>query len=506
MLIGLIQKNEMKNKLIHINIICSLILQIVTILSGFIIPKVILSYFGSSVNGLVSSITQFLNYIQLLEGGLSGVIMAALYKPLSDANNDKISGIVKAAQVFFRKVGFIYIGYTVTIAFVYPLIIDTGFSYQYSIVLIFVLAINLVIQYFFSLSYKLLLNADRKVYIVSLTQILIVTINMIAIVVIAKFFSDILVIKLISGLVFLLQPFVFGHYVNKHYKLNKNVKPDSKAIEQRWDGFGINLAYFVHTNTDVIILSLFSTLTSVSVYSVYLMIVNAIKNLIISISQAIQPSFGKVLAENNVDKTEKSFDLYEFGISMITIFAFSCGIVLITPFVDLYTLGITDTNYHQVLFGGILCIAEMVYCLRDPYITATYAAGHFRQVSKYAYLEAIINIVISILLVRNFGIVGIAIGTTVSMIFRMIAHVIYLKNNILNRSILKGLKTLLMATIDITLIVFICNHIVNLTCTSYHQWIISAVETAVIAAFIIITTCILFYRSKLTVMLKCKKG
>ena len=39
--------------------------------------------YGSDVNGLVSSITQFLGYIALVEGGVGGVIRAALYKPLA---------------------------------------------------------------------------------------------------------------------------------------------------------------------------------------------------------------------------------------------------------------------------------------------------------------------------------------------------------------------------------------------------------------------------------------
>ena len=65
-----------------LNTIANIILQIVTIISGFILPKIILSCFGSEVNGLVSSISQFLSYINLLEGGVMGVIMANLYKQL----------------------------------------------------------------------------------------------------------------------------------------------------------------------------------------------------------------------------------------------------------------------------------------------------------------------------------------------------------------------------------------------------------------------------------------
>lgn len=66
----------MKSKVTLINIISSLTLQVVTVISGFIIPKIILTNFGSSVNGLVSSLNQFLSYITLIEGGITGVAVS----------------------------------------------------------------------------------------------------------------------------------------------------------------------------------------------------------------------------------------------------------------------------------------------------------------------------------------------------------------------------------------------------------------------------------------------
>ena len=99
----------MERKVIARNIICSILLQLVTIISGFIVPKVILSCFGSNVNGLISSINQFLNYIQLLEGGLSGVIMSALYRPLAQQDDEAVSRVIKAAQQFFQKIALIFL-------------------------------------------------------------------------------------------------------------------------------------------------------------------------------------------------------------------------------------------------------------------------------------------------------------------------------------------------------------------------------------------------------------
>ena len=61
------------DKKTRLNMISSLGLQFITILSGFIIPRQILLVFGSDINGLINSLTQFLNYISLVEGGLGSV-------------------------------------------------------------------------------------------------------------------------------------------------------------------------------------------------------------------------------------------------------------------------------------------------------------------------------------------------------------------------------------------------------------------------------------------------
>lgn len=484
----------MERKVIARNIICSILLQLVTIISGFIVPKVILSCFGSNVNGLISSINQFLNYIQLLEGGLSGVIMSALYRPLAQQDDEAVSRVIKAAQQFFQKIALIFAVYMVAVAFLYPKFIDTGFSYLYSFMLVIVLGSHLFVQYFFSLSWKLLLNADRKVYVVSVTQIIVVALNMIAVIVCSRLFRDVLIIKIASAAIYLIQPIVYGAYVNKHYKIDRNAEPDNSALEQRWSGFGINLAFFVHTNTDVIILTIFSTLANVSVYSVYLLVVNAMKNFVISISSAIMPSFGKVIVSENNENANKKFELYEFGIYFITTIIFTCGLFLITPFIRVYTSNIHDANYEQYAFGYLITLAEMAYCYRDSYVTASYAAGHFRQVTKYAVLEVIINLALSLALVSRLGIVGVAIGTLVSMVYRGIAHVFYLQKNILYRDPVKALKKILVFGSSVAVIMLISNLLLNDQAAGYFQWFLLAVEEMIICLIVVSAASMAFFR------------
>ena len=465
----------MERKIIRRNIICSALLQFVTIISGFIVPKVILSYFGSNVNGLISSINQFLNYIQLLEGGLGGVIMAALYRPLAENDDIAISRVIKAAQQFFQKIAVIFVAYMIAVAFIYPIFVDTGFSYIYSIALVFVLGSHLFVQYFFALTWRLLLNADRKVYVVSVTQIAVVVLNIIAVLVCSRIFRDVLIIKIASAAIYLIQPIVYGTYVIRHYRIDRNVEPDNRALEQRWSGFGINLAFFVHTNTDVAILTIFSTLANVSVYSVYLLVVNAMK---------------------------RKFELYEFGIYFITTIIFTCGLFLITPFIRVYTSNVHDANYEQYVFGYLLTLAEMAYCYRDPYVTASYAAGHFRQVTGYAVIEVVINLAISLAMVSRFGIVGVALGTLISMIYRGIAHVIYLRKNILYRNPMIAFKKILVFGGSAAVIMMLSYLILNDQAAGYFQWFILAVEEMIICLTVVAAASLAFFREDFMALIR----
>ena len=484
------------------NMITSLVCQIITILNGLIVPRLILGAFGSEVNGLVASIGQFLNYITLLEGGLTGVIMAALYKPLADKDTKKVSAIVNATNQFFHRIAVIFIGYMIIVAIVYPFCVRSSFGWGYISLLVVIIGLALFIQYFFSLSLRLLINANQEGYIVYTAQIIFTLINLIFTLIVIYVYPEIHVLKIANVVAYCIQPIVFATYVNKNYKLDRSIPPDKNAISQRWAGFGQNLAFFIHTNTDVVVLTIFCTLLDVSVYSVYFMVIGSLKNLVMSISSAVVPSIGNTLAGGDITKTNEAFDIYETGINLITTFAFACGIVLIVPFVNIYTAGIVDANYIQPVFGILLMIAEAIYCYRDPYVSIAYASGKFKETSKYAYIEAISNIVISVLLVIRFGLVGVAVGTFVSMCYRLIMHVIYAKKHILYRPISKFAVSFARSAIILGISVVLAFVAIQVLPSSFGEWIVMAVAVACIVALMILVVQMVFNRKQFTALLK----
>lgn len=425
-----------------LNILCTTLSQLVTIASGLIVPRLLLSTFGSEANGLVSSITQFLNYIALVEGGIGSVVLASLYKPLAESDNNKLSRVLKASNRFFNQIAFIFLGYTIVLGCVYPFLIQSDYSWVYVFSLTLILAVGSFVQYCFSINYKLLLQADHKMYIVQLVNIAITTLNIITVFVAIKLWPELHIVKLASALLFILQPIIYSAYVKKHYQIDKNVEPDEKALSQRWSCFGQNFAYFIHANTDIVVLSVFTNLKLVSVYSVYFLIVEHIQKFFKSFSHAFTPIIGKAISVKETIKANRYLDLYEFVVFNVSTVVFGCCIYLLPSFIMIYTHGVTDADYSRPVFSTIIVLAEYIYCVRDPYVSVIYAAGRFKETSLSAYIEAAINIVLSVSLVIWFGLEGIAVGTLIGMTYRMVYMIIYLKKHVVHRPIYKSLKRL----------------------------------------------------------------
>ncbi len=447
---------KIKNNITLINILSSVGLQIVTIVCGFVIPRLTLSIFGSEVNGLVASLGQFLSYINLAEGGLGGVVTAALYKPLVEKDDKKISSVVKAAQSFYHKVALVFIVYTLIVAVVYPVFINKAFSFEYIFTLTIILSLTLFMQYNFSLAQQLLLRADKKIYLVSIVQSIVLIASTVVFFIASRIATDIHILKITTALVYIIQPVVFSRYVKKHYDINKNVAPDKKLLKQRWDGFAINIAAFIHTSTDVAVLTFFTDLKVVSIYSVYALVTSGLKKFVQSISSAMMPNMGHLYAKGDPEELKKNFSIIEYVSFMTTYLLFTVGMLLITPFVILYTRNINDADYNQLLFGVILILSEFVYCLREPYVNLAYSANRFRDIRKHAYIEAALNIVLSVILVNIVGLIGVAIGSLVAMLYRTVFQIVYLRKHILHRSLKEVLKRIFIFAFFSAISIAIC--------------------------------------------------
>lgn len=491
----------MKDKITLINILSSIILQFVMLISGFIVPKIILSYFGSNVNGLVSSLNQFLSYITLIEGGITGVILANLYKPLIEKDEKKLSAILVTSRNFFRTIGYIFIAYSIGIAIIYPLLSNEGFSWTYISSLALILSLYLIIQYLFSVTYRTLLQADKKNYIVSVAQIIITVCNIICAYVSVKIYPSIHLLKLLTGILYILQPAVYGTYVKKHYKIDWKAQPDNGLIKERWNGFAINCASFIHNSTDITILTLFSNLETVSIYSVYVLVTSGLKRLLDAIFGAISPTLGQVYAKGDIKEINDKLDIFEFITFITVFFCFTMAGLLITPFVQLYTDGVNDASYYQPLFGVLIVLSEALHLIKSPHVNLAYSANKFKELTCPALIEAGINIAVSLILAQKLGLVGVAIGTICGMIYRMVFQVYFTSKLITNRRQWVFYKKMIVFTIITLIGVLICK-VIPVNQFTVWNWILSAVIYGIIIGILYLMLSLFFFRNEMKFLMK----
>lgn len=477
------------------NTIMSLVNRIVRIISGLILPRLILLYFGSRTNGLVASITQFLNIITFLDLGVGTVVQSALYRPLAKKNQTQINSILVAAKSYFNKIAFALVIYVAGLIIFYPLLIDSSFGFLSTGFLIFALSISLFGQYYFGIVNELFLNADQRSYIQYGSEIIVVILNIVVSILLITQGASIQIVKLGAGLVFLLRPMYLSYYVNKNYEIDLNVELEEDPLPQKWSGMGQHIAYTIQNSTDVVVLTVFSTLENISVYSVYNMVVQSISLLISSMTTGISSFFGDLLAREETTLLNKYFSQIEWLIHTGVVYLYGMTAILINSFVMIYTSGVEDIDYYVPLFSLLLVLAKASYSLRIPYQSIIFSAGHFKQTQRSSFIEAGINIIISIIMVSRFGLVGVAIGTLTSMLYRTLYLANYLSRNIIFRPIKIFLKHILVDLISIGTMLAIGNIILNInSVSSLLEWVVLAIGLSILTLIVVFLINLIFYK------------
>ena len=423
------------------NVTITLLYQLTTLVIGLILPRYILKTYGSDVNGIIQSINQFLSYTVILECGIGGMALASFYKPLAYGDNEAVSDIFNNTKAFFFKISLIYIALVAVLASCAHLIIKTDFSPVYIGTLVLILGVSNYFSYYFGLTHQLLIKADQKLYIVQSVQIIALVLNAVICIAAMKMGFGIHFVRLISMLVFLINPLTYRYYVNKYYRIGKEIYDSERRLPRKRDGMVHHIAFFIHRNTDIVLLSVFKGVKTVSVYSVYYSIMFAAESFLTAISSGLAAAIGNIIATDEKDVLNRSFEIYEVVNTFLTSFFCIASAVLIVPFVTIYTKGVNDANYIQPVFANILVLAQWFYCIRLPYVNVVSAAGHYRQTKPGAYIELFANMTISLITVRRFGLNGVMAGTLAAMLARTVYTVWYLSKNILNRKITLFLKT-----------------------------------------------------------------
>lgn len=459
-----------RKKQLIITVFSNLILQLITAVCGFILPPLIVESFGSTVNGMVSSIAQFISYLNIVEAGIGAASIAALYLPLSKNDFEGLNGILSATKKFYNKSGYLFSFLVFLLAIVYPFFVGSQVKKLSAFLMVLVLGITGTAEFFLIGKYRVLLTADKKVYVLSLVQSFAVIVNTIVAVIAIKLGEGILTVKLLSALVYLSR-YIFLHcYVKSRYKwVRFDENPNTEAISQSKNVLVHQLAGLIVFNSPIIILTILCSLKDVSVYAVYAMIFTAVSSFLNAFANGMQSFFGESLVKDSLEKSRSFFLKYRMLFLTIAYWFYSMTFLLILPFMSIYTKNMTDTNYIQPKLAVLFVFVGILNNLRLPEIQLINAAGHFKKTQNKAIIELSLNLIFSIVCTIKYGFVGVLIGSIISGLYRDFDAIVYVSRKIIKNNVLISISTTLLLFIIYGSIVYALSFI-KLNITTYIDW------------------------------------
>ena len=435
-----------RSKKSMLNAIFALLQMAVTSIFGLVLSRDIMSYYGSDYNGINSIVTQIVNVIMVLEGGFTLASNVALFKPFMEKNIQKINGILSATQKRFRTISSIAVLIGVVVAFVFPFCISTGIPYLTCVCMMLSVLIPSCFNLGYSMKYRVILLTEQKEYIISIITAAFYALGNGIAVVFIRMGYGILVVRLIIMVFLVLSYFCIGLFCRRTYGfIHFKEKPLFNEISGSKSVVVLKLTSMLYSSAPIVFISTLPDGGAMlaSVYAVYRNIITLVQNCLTSITNAPRLGFGALFAEKNHKAAEDLFNLYEkiTFIGMSIILGTTC--LLIMPFVDLYTIGITDINYHNVILACSMLVTVFFEICHIPSGQIIQMSGSFRA-SKSIQTIAFVVLAVGMVLGRaSIGLYGILLSVLLAAIVLCVLEIGYTGIKIFKRSWMKLVANML---------------------------------------------------------------
>lgn len=428
------------------NMITAVSSNVLTIIVGLVAQAVFIKILGSEylgLNGLFSNVISMLGIVEL---GMGSAIIYNMYKPIAENDHEKIKSLMQFYKKSYRIITLIIsiIGIMI-IPFIKYIVDIESVTVDINVYLVYILfLLETICSYI--LSYKRsMLYADQKEYITNIIHmgytILVNTMQLTFL----YFTHDYYLYLIIKVMMRLVENIVISSYVNRIYSYlldNKVTKLDSKTEKDIFQKIRALLFHkigtFIVSGTDNIIISKYLGLVTVGLYSNYYMIINAVQTVINHIIQATRASVGNLLVTESKTKQFDVFNKIRFVNFWISCFSSICIFVIMDSFITIW-IGYKFVLPTKVLL--VLVINFFIVSSRSTYGAFKEAAGIFYEDRFVPIIESLLNIVLSIIFVKKFGLMGVFMGTIGSgLVLWCYSYPKYVYNKLFGRKIADYIK------------------------------------------------------------------
>lgn len=417
-IIGDFMNKETRTKNSIRNSSTSIITQVLTVIMDFAVKTIFIYTLGSEYLGINGLFANIITLLSLADLGIGIAIPYSLYKPLADNDQHQIQILMKFYRKIYTYIGIIVLVVGISLTPFLPFIIKEMPNIEgiYFIYILFVT--HSALSYFFVYK-RFLIESDQKGYIIyKISFICNVLLNITRVIIL--FVTKNYILFLFCSIIFvLIQNFWYSYKANQLYpfikeKTNDTIsKKDFLEIKTNVSALLIYKIGSVITNgTDNIIISKFIGLVTVGFYSNYILIINSLNNILLQIFNAMTASIGNLVATNN----ERSKIIYE-KLNFFNFWIYSlcsiCLFILINPFINLWIGSSYNLGFFVALFISLNFYIAGMQSVTNSFRTAY---GLFYKAKFRPITMVILNIIISVILVKPFGVVGVLMGTIISRI------------------------------------------------------------------------------------------
>ena len=466
---------------------------LISIFAQFFSRKIFLDFLGDEFIGLTSTLRSVLGFLNLAELGIGTAIGYALYKPIFEKNYAEINKTIALLGILYKRIGFFIFGSGIIVSLFFPYFFeDMQFSFALIYFTFFSFLTSTLLSYFFNY-HMTLLEADQKGYVV---QVYFQSMNIMRLIIqsliayyLQSFYAWVIMELLFSiSLSIILRIKIKEHYPwliissNERASLIKEYPEIIKKVKQL---FIHNIGSFVKDGTDNILVYILVNIQSVAFFGNYQLIFTNLMRLVRVIFAGTGAGIGNLVAENDKDNIDKVFwEMMAIQFFIAGFFSLA-AYYLINPFVILW-LGEGYLLGELIIF---LMIGNFFISLvRSPVQYFVNAYGLFSDTWAPA-VEILINLIISLVFGKLWGISGIMFGTFVSLVTIVMfwkPYFLYTKGfKISVWNYWKGFVPLLVVFIVSALSTnFIYNNYLKVESPSFFTWCLNAIKLSAVISII----------------------
>ncbi len=398
-----------------VGVICGL----VNTLLSFIYRSCFLYFLSAEYLGLNGLFSNILQVLSLAELGIGAAIVFRFYDPISKNDFYQVGKLMN----FFRKVylgigGVILLCGLMLLPFLKYFISDMNdVPSDVNLYFIYILYLLQSVSSYMYAYKQNMLTADQRQYLVSFVQTGITFLKYIAQLMILYITRNFTYTLFLSIVVNIGSNYLFSLWITKQYKEVFEVK-DTITLKEKKQIYEDTKACICHkiggtvlNSTDNIIITKFVSLVATGFYSNYAMIINGLNTILTQLLGSFTSSLGNAHATISQEENYLLFKRLNFVNYMVAGISTVCVYMLIDDFIRIWV-------GEDMLLDSLTVIAlsAQLFFEVSRKITTSYTNGYglFVKDRLRPFVEAIINLCVSILLVTRLGIAGVFIGTIVS--------------------------------------------------------------------------------------------